>query len=150
MPAIVTHQQILARRLVRFLIAFFLMATLFLLVVYFAAPSIYTDTLMLRSSPAERYPLPATLFLVGIVVFIMILIAGVLRKWRWLFWLLLVAFGFMILEVPATILQLAGLLPDPYPVWYSFCRMGVAVIAFAIGLWMFQVYRRYGVWAGGK
>jgi len=100
MPAIDTHQQILARRLARILVAFFLIATLFLLVVYFAAPSIYTDTLMLRSPPSDRYPLPATLFLVGIVVFITILIASVLRKWRWLFWLLLGAFGFMILEVP--------------------------------------------------
>src|SRR5947209_16686359 len=148
MPAIDMHRRILARRLARILIAFFLMATLFLLVVYFAAPSIYTDTLMLRSSPADRYPLPATLFLVGIVVFIIILIVGVLRKWRWLFWLLLVAFGFMILEIPATFLQLAGVLPNLYPMWYSLCRMGVAVIAFAIGVWMFQFYRRYGVWAG--
>ena len=126
------------------------MATLFLLVVYFTAPSIYTATLMLKSSPADPYPLPATLFLAGILVFIIIMIVGVAQHWRWLFWLLLIAFGFMILEIPATILQLTGVIANLYPVWYSLCRMGVSIIAFAIGVWMFQLYRRYGVWARGK
>ena len=114
------RQEVLRRRLEGVLVGFFLLATLFLLVVYFVAPSIYTDTLMLQSSPTDRYPLPATLFLVGIVVFIAILVVGVVRHWRWLFWLLLVAFAFMILEIPATILQLIGVVASLFPVWYSF------------------------------
>src|SRR5947209_12764392 len=104
------HQQLLVRRLERILIAFFLLAVLFLIVVYVAAPSIYTSTLLLQPSSTDRYPLPITLFLVAILIFIAILIVGVLRHWRWLFWLVLIAFGFSILEIPATILQLIGII----------------------------------------
>ena len=140
----------LRQRLERVLIAFFLLTTLFLLVVYIAAPSIYTNTLLLASSPADRYPVPITLFLIVLLVFIIVLLVGVVRHWRWLFWLLLIAFGCMILEIPATALQLTGVLPNLFPVWYSLCRMGVAVLAFLIALWMVRIYRYHGVWAMGK
>ena len=142
--------QLLLRRLERILITFFLLAVLFLIVVYIAAPSIYSNTLLLAPSPTDRYPLPATLFLIGILVLIAVLIVGIVQHWRWLFWLLLIAFGFMILEIPATILQLTGVLPALFPVWYSLCRMGVSMIAFVIAVWMFHIYRHYGVWAMGK
>jgi hypothetical protein len=145
-----THQQLLVRRLDRLLLAFFLLSALFLLAVYVAAPSIYTQTLLLQSSPTDRYPFPVTLFLVVILVFIAVLMVGVVRHWRWLFWLLLVAFGAMVLEIPATILQLTGVLPSIFPVWYSLCRMGVAMIAVAIAVWMGQIYRHHGVWAMGR
>jgi hypothetical protein len=49
-----------------------------------------------------------------------------------LFWLLLVASGFMVLEIPATISQLTGVLPILFPVWYSLCRMGVDLIRVGI------------------
>ena len=143
-------QRVLSRRLEGILIAFFLVAVLFLLVVYFANPSIYTNTLMLKASPTDRYPLPVTLFLVAILVFIAVLIFGVLRHWRWLFWLILIAFGFSILEIPATILQLSGVVPSLFPVWYSLSRMGVAIIQVGIAVWMVQIYRQHGVWAMGK
>jgi len=140
----------LRQRLQRLLIAFFLIATLFLLVVYVAAPSIYTNTLLLASSPADRYPLPATLFLIALLAFITVLLVGIVHHWRWLFWLLLIAFGAMVLEIPATILQLTGVFPILFPVWYSLCRMGVAIIAVLIAIWMASIYRHHGVWAMGK
>ena len=99
---------------------------------------------------ADRYPLPVTLFLIAILGFLAVLLVGVLQHWRWLFWLLLLAFGFSILEVPATICQLTGILPHPFPVWYSLCRMGVAIISIFIAIWMMYIYRHYGVWAMGK
>lgn len=138
------------QNLERLLIAFFLIATLFLLVVYVTAPSIYTNTLLLASSPADRYPLPVTLFLAAILMFIAILLVGVVRHWRWLFWLLLIAFAAMVLEIPATTLQLTGVLPNLFPVWYSLCRMGVAIIAVLIAIWMMRIYQHHGVWAMGK
>ena len=143
-------QKVLSSRLERVLVAFFLLATLFLLVVYFVSPSIYTDTLMLQSTPADRYPLAATLFLASIVVLIAVLLVGIVRRWRWVFWLLLIAFTAMILEIPATILQLTGVIASLFPVWYSLCRMGVSVIAVGIAGWMWYIYRHYGVWARGK
>jgi hypothetical protein len=144
------NHKVIATRLEIVLLVFFGLAALFVVVVYVAAPSIYTQTLLLEPSATDRYPLAATLFLVGIVVFITILMVGVVRHWRWLFWLLLVAFGFMVLEIPATILQLTGVLPNLFPVWYSLCRMGVALITVGIAVWMVQIYRQYGVWAMGK
>jgi hypothetical protein len=150
LPTNDTHQQLLLHRLERTLIAFFLLAALFLLVVYVTVPSLYTETLLLQPSPTDRYPLAVTLFLLAILAFIAVLIVGVLQHWRWLFWLLLLAFGFSILEIPATILQLMGVLPNHFPVWYHLCRMGVAVIEVAIAVWMGQIYRHYGIWAMGR
>ncbi|GAC1350480.1 MAG: hypothetical protein NVSMB27_33390 [Ktedonobacteraceae bacterium] len=150
MPTNDKHQLVLLQRLERILIAFFVLAALSLLVVYFADPSIYTKTLLFTPSATDRYPLPATLFLVAILVFIAVLIVGVTRHWRWLFWLILVAFGFSILQIPATILQLTGVIPYPLPVWYSLYRAGVAVIEGVIAVFMVQVFRQYGTWAMGK
>lgn len=143
-------QQIILRQLEWTLIAFFLLCVLFLFVVYFADPSIYTQTLLLKSSGTDRYPLPATLFLLCIVGFIVVLIVGVLHHWRWLFWLLLAAFGFSILDIPVTILQLAGVVANTFPLWYSLCRMGVAIIEVGIATWMGYIYLHYGVWAMNK
>lgn len=138
------------KRLETVLITFFVLAALSLIGVYFADPTIYTKTLMLEPTTANRYPLPATLFLVGILVFITILIYGMLHHWRWLFWLILIANSFSILEVPATILQLTGVIPDPYPVWYSLFRMGTALIQVGIAIWMIRVFYHYGVWGMGR
>jgi len=142
------YQQALLHRLERVLITLFLLLALFVVAVYATAPSIYTN--MLTPSTTDRYPLPATLFLVALLVFIAVLIVGVVRHWRWLFWLLLVAFSFMILEIPATILQLTGVVPNLFPVWYSLLRMGVSIITFVIAVWMIYIYRQYGVWAMGR
>jgi hypothetical protein len=82
MPTNGQQQQVFTRRLERILLTFFLLATLFLVVVYVAAPSVYTNTLLLHPSPTDRYPLPATLLLSGIVVWIVVVMVGVLRHWR--------------------------------------------------------------------
>jgi hypothetical protein len=144
------YQKGSVRQLEITLIAFFVLATLSALGVYIADPSIYAKALLLEPSPTDRYPLPTTLFLVCLVIFIGILIFGVVRHWWWLFWLILVAFGCSVLQIPATIFQLTGDLPTSTPVWYSLFRMGVAVIEGAIALWMAQIYRHSGVWAMGR
>ena len=145
-----TLEQCLARRLQRTLLAFFLLAVLFLVGVYVAAPSIYTSTLLLTLSPTEHSPAAATLLLVGIPGFLAIVMVGVLRRWRWVFWLVLVAFGGMILAIPVTLLQLTGILPALFPLWYSLCRMGASLIAVGIAAWMLRTYRYHGVWAMGR
>lgn len=144
------YQKVTVQRLETALIAFFGLAALSLLAVYFADPSIYTKTLMFEPSTTDRYPLPATLFLIAILVFITVLIIGVMHHWHWLFWLILVAFGFSILEIPATILLLTGVIPNPYPVWYSLYRMCIALIQVGIAVWMVRIYYHHGIWAMGK
>ena len=105
---------------------------------------------MLTTYPAERYPPLATVFMLALLALIASVIVGVMRHWRWLFWLLLIAFGFAVLQVTATILELTGILPNPVPVWYSLSRMGAALVQVEIAVWMVQIYRQYGVWAMGK
>ncbi len=131
------------------MIAFFILAALSLLVVYLADPAIYAQSLALTSSPADRYPVPVTLFLVGVLVLITLLSFGVVRHWRWLFWLMLVAFAGSALQIPVTLLQIADVLPSSDPLWYSLFRMGGAVVELALAVWMISIYRREGVWAQG-
>jgi hypothetical protein len=144
------HQKQTVQRLSAVIIAFFVLAGLSALVVYIADPTIYAKVLMFESTTVDRYPLPATFFLIALLILITVLIVGVLRHWRWLFWLLLLANSFSILEVPATILQLNGVIPNPYPVWYSLYRMSIAVIQVGIAIWMVRILYQYGVWGMGK
>jgi hypothetical protein len=145
------HPQIIAqKRLERAIIAFFVLCALFVVGIYISAPSIYTQVLMLSSTATDRYPWPATLLLVGLLLFMTLVMFGVVRHWRWLFWLLLLAFGFSILQVPAGILQLMNVLPDSFPAWYTLTRIGVAVVEVGLAVWMIWIYRSYGIWAMGK
>src|SRR5713226_889844 len=132
------------------MIAFFLLAATSLLVVYLADPSIYAQSLSLTSSRADRYPVPVTLFLVGVLIFLCILMYGVLHHWRWLFWPILVAFTGSVIQIPLEGLQLLGVVPNPYPVWYSLFRGGVGFIELGFAFWMIQTYRHQGVWAMGR
>jgi hypothetical protein len=136
-------------RLEMAMIGFFLFAAFSLLVVYLADPAIYAGSLSLASSASDRYPAPATLSLVGVFAVISLLILGVVRHWRWVFWLMLAAFAASILQIPVTILQITGVLPSADPLWYSLFRMGTAVIELALAIWMIQTYRHQGVWALG-
>jgi pimeloyl-ACP methyl ester carboxylesterase len=137
-------------RLERTVIAFFILAAISLLVVYVTSPSIYAQSLSLTSSPANRYAVPVTLFLVGVLVLITLLILGVVRHWRWLFWGILIAFTGSVIQIPVEGLQLLGVFPNPYPVWYSLFRGGVGFIELGFAFWMIQTYRHQGVWAMGR
>ena len=71
---------------------------------------------------------------------------GVIRSWRWTFWLILVVFLVGILRVPASILQLAGFMPIQGPVWYVVLQAGVGFIQFVIALAMLAGYCKTGIW----
>jgi hypothetical protein len=134
----------------RTILAFFVLAASIAVVVYLAAPAVYTNLLLLHPTPAERYPAPVTLALVGILLVIAVGMVGVVRHWRWLFWLLLIAFSASLLDIPVTILQVVGVLPNLFPFWYSLLRVGAALPEMALAVWMIRIYRRHGVWAMGK
>lgn len=139
-----------SRRLQWTLLAFVLLAVLILVVASLADPAIYTNTLLLTLPPAAHSPVAAVFLLAGIAGLLSLLVVGVLRRWRWVFWLVLVAFGAMLLELPATLLQWAGVLPDPFPLWYGLCRVGASLTAVGIAVWMLSIYRHHGVWALGR
>ena len=123
-------------------LGFFVVALVSLLVILVAAPDVYDQALRLPdgSGVAE------IAFLVVLTAFIGLLAVGVLRRWRWTFWLVLVAFLAGILRVPVAILQLSGVLPADVPTWYVTFQGIIGVAQVAIGLAMLAGYRRCGVW----
>jgi pimeloyl-ACP methyl ester carboxylesterase len=121
-----------------------------LLIIFAIEPSIYTTTLWPGWAPTERYPWPVLLFLGALTIFLCILMYGVLHHWRWLFWLILIAFTGSVIQIPVEGLQLLGVFPNPYPVWYSLFRGGVGFIELGFAFWMIQTYRHQGIWAMGR
>lgn len=145
-----TREKVPMQRLEKSLITFCGLLILSLLIIFAAQPAIYTTTLWPGLVTTERYPLPAILFLGAIVAFVSILMYGVAHHWRWLFWLILVAFTGSVIQIPVEILQLTGVLTNPYPVWYSLFRAGVGIIEIGFAVWMIQIYRQHGIWATGR
>jgi hypothetical protein len=124
-------------------LGFFLLAWLSLVAILLAAPEIYDSTLKLAGQGSRA---PELAFLGGLTALLTVLGAGVLRRWRWTFWLLLVAFLFGVLRVPASLLELAGKLPPGGPPWYEALQGGIGVVQFGLGLAMLAGYRRAGTW----
>ncbi len=73
---------------------------------------------------------------------------GIVRGWRWTFWLILVVFLAGILRVPIAVLELAGKSPSQGPAWYVALTAVVGLVQFSIGLAMLHGYRRAGIWGG--
>lgn len=121
-----------------------------LLIIFAIEPSIYTTTLWPGWVPTERYPWPVLLFLGALIAFLGMLMYGVLHRWRWLFWGILLAWTSSVIQIPVEGVQLLGVFPNPYPVWYSLFRVGVGFIELGFAFWMIQTYRHQGVWAMGR
>jgi cell division protein FtsW (lipid II flippase) len=123
-------------------LGFFLVAVTSLGVILAAAPEVYDQALRLPT----RNRAVEIAFLVALLGFITLLGIGVLRRWRWTFWLILIAFLAGVLRVPVAILQLSGILAADAPRWYVTFQGLLGVLQFAIGLAMLTGYRRAGVW----
>jgi hypothetical protein len=124
---------------------FVALAWLSVVVILLTAPEVYDEAL-----PALGHRRAVEIaFLLLLSAFLGLLAAGVLRRWRWIFWLILVAFGFGLVRVPVAILQLAGTLTPAGPTWYVVFQGIVGVIQFLIALVMLADYRRAGVWGAG-
>lgn len=131
------------------LLAFCAAAVASFVVIYMVAPAIYVQTLMLTPDPADTHPLATTLFMIAITLFVAVLATGIQRRWRWLFWLVLLAFTLSALQIVAFPFELAGVVSPHIPAWYALFRALVAAVQLAIGIWMIRIYRRCGVWGVG-
>ena len=114
-------------------LGFFLVALTSLVVILAAAPEIYDQALRL---PSDSPRWVAFTFLAVLAVFIGLLAMGVLRRWRWTFWLVLVAFLAGVLRVPVAGLELIGVVAADGPTWYVVFQGLLGVLQFAIGLAM--------------
>ena len=125
-------------------LGFFVFAWVALIVILATAPEVYEQLLRL---PGSERKVPTLAFLMALSAFLVLLGVGVVRRWRWTFWLVLVAFLIGgVLRVPASILQLRGMLPTDFPAWYLMLQALIGVVQVAIGLLMVVGYRRDGVW----
>src|SRR5512133_763443 len=114
----------------------------FLLVILVGTPEVFDQALRL---PTDHRVVEFAV-LAGLSGLIGFLAIGVVRRWRWTFWLILVAFLFGVLRVPAAVLQLTGILATNAPTWYVTFQALLGVVQFGIGLVMVVGYRRSGVW----
>src|SRR4029450_7464684 len=117
-------------------LSFFLVVWVSLLVIAVVAPEVYDQALRLPGGRGAELTVLAALS-----AFIGLLALGVVRRWRWVFWLILVAFLFGVLRVPVSLLQLAGVLPADAPGWYLLVQAGVGLLQLALGLAMLAGYR---------
>jgi hypothetical protein len=128
----------------KLVLGFFVVAWTALGVILLAAPGIYDQALRLPGGGRE---LPALGFLAALFAFLLLLAIGVVRRWRWTFWLILGAFLIGgVLRVPASILQLSGVLTADFPAWYVLLQALIGLVQVAIGLAMLVGYRRGGTW----
>jgi hypothetical protein len=123
-------------------LGFFVVALASLVVILLAAPEVYDQALRLREGSAAM----EVAFLAVLTALIGLLTVGVLRRWRWIFWLVLVAFLAGVLRVPVAVLQLTGVLAADVPAWYVIFQGVIGLVQVAIGLAMLAGYRRSGVW----
>jgi hypothetical protein len=75
-----------------------------------------------------------------------VLSIGVIRNWRWTFWLILVVFLAGIVRVLTSALQLARIVPSQDPAWFVVVEVVVGLIQFVIAMTMLADYRKAGVW----
>jgi hypothetical protein len=122
--------------------AFFLGVLVSLLAIRVMAPNVYDETLGPPSAD-RRLRITFVAALLALIAFIEI---GVLRRWRWMFWLLMLAFLSGVLRVPIVLLQLTKVLAAGTPAWYLLFQGLIGLIQCGIGLAMVAGYRRAGTW----
>jgi hypothetical protein len=119
------------------------LAWLALVAILLVSPEIYDRSLRAGGSQRRLVDLG---FLVALSGLLALLALAVVRRWRWAFWVILIAFFAGLLRVPAAALELTGRLSTADPTWYVVLQAVVGVIQFLIAAAMFIGYRRSGVW----
>jgi hypothetical protein len=124
-------------------LGFFLAAWATVIIIFALSPQVYRAGLA-RSPGSLR--VAEVVFVVALSGLVGVISAGVVRRWRWLFWVILVVFFLGLLRVPVTVLELSGRMAASSPAWYIAVQGVAAVVQFATALLMLTGYRRSGVW----
>jgi hypothetical protein len=125
-------------------LAFAIFSWLALVAILLGAPDVYDSELRplgLAGLPAVRLA-----FLAIVTGLLAVLAIGTLRRWRWTFWLVFVAFAAGVLRVPVFALEVLGAISSDVPLWYTGLQAVVGSIQVAIAAAMFVGYRRHGPW----
>ncbi|MBS4730140.1 hypothetical protein MSM1_17990 [Mycobacterium sp. SM1] len=101
------------------------------------------DQLLKLSGNSQKGEVPSLVILTAVLA---ILSTGVIRGWRWTFWLILLVFLAGVLRAGETATQLIGMTPHKGPVWYVVLPGMVGLIQFAIAIAMIVSYRKVGPW----
>jgi len=125
-------------------LALFAAYWLVVVVVLVTARDVYDQQLPVNLS-GDRRPAEIAALLVLTALF-GVLSTGIIRNWRWTFWLVLVAFMAGILRAPISALQLTGAVPAQGPAWFLVLQVVVGLVQFIIGVAMFAGYRKAGIW----
>ena len=123
---------------------FFILVWVALLTILALSPDIFDQTL--RQLPFAPGRTVEVGFAGALSIFLIILSIGVVRRWRWIFWLILVAFGAGVLRLPISVLELTGTIGLQGPAWYVAFQGAIGVVQFVIALAMLRGYRRSGTW----
>lgn len=124
-------------------LGFFVLAWVMLAVILVFSQGVREMTL--RRMPGSGTPATVAL-LAALLAFLAVLGVGVVRRWRWLFWLLLLAFAVGLVRVPLAVLQLSGRMAPEGPDWYVVLQAVIGVVQVGIACAMFAGYRRAGPW----
>lgn len=125
------------------MLGFFAFTWLALLAILGADPDIYLRAL--TKSTGARGPF-AIAFFGALTALIALVCIGVVRRWRWTYWLIVAAFLAGILRVPAFLLQITGLLAGAGPTWYLALQAAIGAAQFVIAVLLLRGYRRSGPW----
>ena len=123
-------------------LAFFAAYWVMVVALLLAARPVYDQILSLSGNRAQA-EIPALLVLTALFGALSI---GVIRGWRWTFWLIVVVFLVGLLRALYSALQLIGIVPRQGPVWYVVLPAPIGLVQFGIAVVMLAGYRRAGVW----
>ena len=123
---------------------FFILVWVALLTIVALAPDILDQTL--RQLPFTHKRTIQLAFVSTLSIFLIILSVGVVLRWRWIFWLILIAFAAGVLRVPIAVLELTGIIALQGPAWYAALQGAIGVVQVLIALAMSRGYRRGGPW----
>jgi hypothetical protein len=90
---------------------------------------------------------------VAAVAFEVILVAGILKLWRWVYWYFLVVFALGVLNLPVLISEIAGVGvygAIHFPAWFLVLNILFLLGDLALLAWMVYLLRKFGTWARRK
>ena len=108
------------------MIAFFAAVIVALAAILRIDPAVYTTT-----APA----VPPLAFFFAVTALVAVLVIGVTRRWRWTFWIVLLAFLAGALRIVASALELTGLVAATGPAWYVALQGVIGIVQLVIGIY---------------